>query len=79
MAGRKDRWERNFKMYQDIRNNITFKKKKRKRKHGESTLRSCSDFLLQQIINSKKNYSFSLHSRIKLHVTLYNNPEQFLN
>lgn len=30
MAGREDRWERNFKMYQDIKNNITFKKKKRK-------------------------------------------------
>ena len=50
----------------------------KKRKYGESTLRSC-DFFLQQILNSRKNYSFSLHSRIKFHVTLYNNPEQFLN
>lgn len=30
MAGREDRWERNFKMYQDIKNSITFKKKKEK-------------------------------------------------
>lgn len=29
MAGREDRWERNFKMYQDIKNNITFKKKRK--------------------------------------------------
>lgn len=28
MAGRRDRWERNFKMYQDIRNNVNFGEKK---------------------------------------------------
>jgi hypothetical protein len=40
MAGRKGRWKRNFKMFQDIRNDITFLLKKR----GEITFGGCGGF-----------------------------------
>ena len=66
-------------MYQDIRNNIGKKilgKKKGSmvRVHLEVVI-----FFCNRLSTAERIYSFSLHSRIKFHVTLCNNPEQFLN
>ena len=54
MGGRKDRWEMNFKMYQDIRNNITFKKRKRKESMVRVHLEAVVIFFCNRLSTAKK-------------------------
>ena len=58
MAGRKDRWERNFKMYQDIRNNITFKKKKGKESMVRVHLEAVVIFFCNRLSTAKRIIAF---------------------
>lgn len=58
MAGRKDRWEMNFKMYQDIRNNITFKKRKRKESMVRVHLEAVVIFFCNRLSTAKRIIAF---------------------
>lgn len=78
MAGSEDRWEGilDVSRYKEQHNLLKKKKGSMVRVHLEVVK---PVFFCNRLSTTKRIIVFSFHSRIKFHVTLYNNPEQFLN